>query len=113
MPRLCGSAGHTGFCGEKVLAGKDNVAGSTVEEDRSGDLLGARQGDAERAQARKEFELERVVSCSQGWRTKLNFRSGEPFDDRHRGTTLRTAPSDAELGGGSVWLELLFWRCPQ
>ena len=29
-----------------------------MEEDRRGDLLGARQKDAEQAEARKEFELE-------------------------------------------------------
>ena len=39
--RLCRSAGHTGVCGEKVLAGKDNVAASVMEGERRGDLLGA------------------------------------------------------------------------
>ena len=68
---------------------------------------------AERAEARKEFEFERVVSCGQRWRTQLNFRRREPFDDGHRGTTLRTAPSVAELGGGSTSLELLLWRYMQ
>jgi hypothetical protein len=84
-----------------------------MEEDGSGDLLGARQGDAERARAREEFEFERVVSCGQWWRTKLNLRRREPFDDGHQSTTLRTAPSVAELRGGSILLELLFWCCPQ
>ena len=39
--RLCRSAGHTGLRGEKVLAGKDNVAASVMEGERRGDLLGA------------------------------------------------------------------------
>ena len=84
-----------------------------MEEDGSGDLFGARQGDAERAQAREECEFERIASCGQRRRRKLNFGSREPFDDRHRSATLRTAPSVAELSGGSISLELLFWRCPQ
>ena len=58
VPRLCRSAGHMGLCGKKELAGKDNVVGSGMEEDRSGDLLGARQRDRERAQARRECEFE-------------------------------------------------------
>ena len=108
MPRACRSAGRTELGGEKLLAGKDNVAGDVMEGDRSGDLLGARQGDAERAPARKELGFERVVSCGQRWRTKLNFRSREPFDDGHRGATLMTAPSVAELSGGSISRELRF-----
>ena len=52
--------------GEKELAGKDNVVGSVMEEGRSGELLGARQRDAERAQARKEFAFERVVHAASG-----------------------------------------------
>ena len=62
MFRLCRSAGHTGLHGKKELAGEDNVVGSAMEEDRRGDLLGARQRDAERAEARKECEFERA-SC--------------------------------------------------
>jgi len=37
------------------------------------------------------FELERVASCRSGdhrWRAKLDFSSGESFDDHHRPTTL-------------------------
>jgi hypothetical protein len=61
---------------------------------------------------RSEPKRAELVSCGQGWRTKLNFRSREPFDDRHRGTTLGTVPSVAAIGEGRV-LELLFWRRPQ
>ena len=112
MARLCRSAGHTGVCAGELLAGKDNVVGSAREGGRRGDLLGAGQRNTEQAQARKEFELERVVSCGQWWRTKLNFRSREPFDDHHWCTTLGTVPSIAAMGEGRV-LELLFWLYPQ
>ena len=113
MPGLCRRAGHTEGYAEKLLAVEGSVVGRVMEEGRSGDWLGAKQRDAERARARKEFVFERVVSCSQRWRTKLNFRRREPFDNGHGGTTLRTAPGVAELGGESISLELLFWRCPQ
>jgi hypothetical protein len=49
--------------------------------------LTARQRDAQRLEVPRVFELERVVSCRRAdpwWRTKLNFGSGEPFDDLHR-----------------------------
>ena len=96
-----------------AVGGEDNVVGSAKEQGKSGDLLGVRQRDAERDEARREFEFDRVVSCGQRWRTKLDFRSREHFDDRHWGATLRTAPSVAELDGGSISPKLLFWRCPQ
>ena len=49
--------------------------------------LTARHRDAERLEVPRVFELERVVSCRRAdpwWRTKLDFGSGEPFDDLHR-----------------------------
>ena len=49
--------------------------------------------------------LEKVVSCRSRefrWRTKLDFGSGEPFDDLHRSTALRAAPNERVFGGGSV-----------
>ena len=61
----------------------------------------------------QRIRVRRVVSCGQRWRTKLNLRSRECFDDGHRGTALRTAPSVVERSGGSISLELLFWRSPQ
>jgi hypothetical protein len=58
--------------------------------------LMARHRDTERLGGRRVFELERVVSCRRAdpwWRTKLNFGSGEPFDDLHRSTAFRAAPT--------------------
>jgi hypothetical protein len=46
--------------------------------------LAARHRDAERPEGRRVFELERVVSCRRAdpwWRTKLDFGSGESFDE--------------------------------
>jgi hypothetical protein len=57
------------------------------------------------------FELENVVSCrsrEHRWRTKLDFSSGESFDDRHRPTTLGARPKIARTGGGG---RLLGLRC--
>ena len=52
----------------------------------------ARRRKSERADARKGFVLERVVSCGSsdesGRRTKLDFGSSKSFDDHHRSTTL-------------------------
>ena len=55
----------------------------------------------ERSEERRVFELERVASCRNAdlwWRTKLDFGSGESFDDLHRSTAFRAAP-----GSGSVF----------
>ncbi len=44
-----------------------------------------------RAETREGFELERVASCrsrEHRWSTKLDFSSGESFDDHHPRTTL-------------------------
>ena len=57
-------------------------------------FLAESQRDAERAEARGVFALERVVSCSRfhpRWRSKLDLGSGEPFDDLHGSATLGTA----------------------
>ena len=75
---------------------------------RSGirDLSAARRRGAERAEAREEFELERVVSCGnddQRWRTKLDLGSGKPLDDLHGAITLGAAPKIGRVfGGGGV-----------
>ena len=65
--------------------------------------LTARHRDTERRERRRVFELERVVSCRRAdawWRTKLNFGSGEPFDDLHRSTAFRAAPKIGTIFGG-------------
>jgi hypothetical protein len=70
-------------------------------EERIG--LTARHKDAERPEGRRVFELERVVSCRSAdpwWRTKLDFGSGEPFDDLHRSTAFRAAPKIGAIFGG-------------
>ena len=65
--------------------------------------LTAGHRDAERLEGRRVFELERVVSCRRAdprWRTKLDFGSGEPFDDLHWSTAFRAAPKDGTIFGG-------------
>src|ERR1700688_2263286 len=60
--------------------------------------------DTERADARKGFVLERVVSCGSGGesrrRTKLDFGSCKSFDDQHRSTTLGAESRDGGVTGG-------------
>jgi hypothetical protein len=76
--------------------------------------LTARHRDAERLEVARVFELERVVSCRNAdpwWRTKLDFGSGEPFDDLHRSTAFRAAPKIGTVFGGRgvlFGLRLLF-----
>ena len=56
------------------------------------------------------FELERVVSYRSAdlwWRTKLDFSSGEPFDDLHRSTAFRAAPKTKHVFSGSNVLSSL------
>jgi hypothetical protein len=72
--------------------------------------LTAGHRDAERLEGRRVFELERVVSCRRAdpwWRTKLNFGSGEPFDDLHRSTAFRAAPKTKRVFSGSNVLSSL------
>ena len=68
----------------------------------------SRQRDAERAEARGVFGLERSVSCRHadpGWRAQLDFCSGEALDDLHRSTAVRTAVKvGGVFGGGGVLL---------
>ena len=75
--------------------------------------LTAGHRDAQRLEGRRVFELERVVSCRNAdpwWRTKLDFGSGEPFDDLHRSTAFRAAPRIGEVfGGRGVLLGLRLW----
>ncbi len=76
--------------------------------------LTAGHRDAERLEGRRVFELERVVSCRRAdpwWRTKLNFGSGEPFDDLHRSTAFRAAPKSGAIFGGRGVLSGLRLLC--
>src|SRR5438132_924646 len=62
-----------------------------------------RHSDAQLLAVPSIFKLERVVSCRRAdtWlRTKLDFGSGEPFDDLHRSTTFRAAPKIGTIFGG-------------
>ena len=72
--------------------------------------LTARHRDRERPEGRRVLELEGVVSCRSAdpWRrTKLDFGSGEPFDDLHRSTAFGAAPRIGEVfGAGTVWFGL-------
>ena len=57
----------------------------------------------ERTEERGVFELETVVSSRNAqlwWRTKLDFGSGESFDDLHRSTAFRAAPGNGRVFGG-------------
>ena len=66
----------------------------------------ARRKSPGRFEMRESFELEKFVSCrsrDHWWRTKLDFGSGEPFDDLHRSTAFRAAPKiRGVFGGGTV-----------
>ena len=71
----------------------------------------ARQSGTERVETREEFELDRVASCSSRdhrWRTKLDFSSGEFFDEHHPPATLGARPEIVGTGGGDLLLGL---RC--
>jgi hypothetical protein len=94
--------------GEKV---SQRLWSKKVEE---GIGLTAGYKDTQRPEGRRVFELERVVSCRSTdpwWRTKLDFSSGEPFNDLHRSTAFRAAPKVGTIFGGRAvlfGLRLLF-----
>ena len=65
----------------------------------------ARHRGTERVETREEFELDRVASCSSRdhrRRTKLDFSSGESFDEHHPPATLGASPEIAGTGGGDL-----------
>ena len=71
----------------------------------------ARHRGTERVETREEFELDKVASCSSGdhrRRTKLDFSSGESFDDHHPPATLGARPEIVGTSGGDLLLGL---RC--
>src|SRR5260370_5801103 len=89
---------------------RKRIASSVVESGKRPAV--PREGTEVRSAWENTFELERVASCrsrDQRWRTKLDFSSGESFDDHHRPTTLGTRPKIARTGGGGLRLGL---RCP-
>jgi hypothetical protein len=103
VPRLCCRARHMTPCSRKLAtATKDRKdGGQKMLEEGIG--LTARHRDAQRMEGRRVFELERVVSCRNAdpwWRTKLDFGSGEPFDDLHWSTAFRAAPKIGTIFGG-------------
>jgi len=62
-----------------------------------------RRTGTEPAETRKEFEIEKVVSCSSGGqrrRTKLDLESRELLDDHHRAATLGASPKFMRVAGG-------------
>src|SRR5260370_23507252 len=75
------------------------------------------QEATDRAETREGFELGRVASCrsrEHRWRTKLDFSSGEAFDDNHRPTTLGAAPEIARVVGAGLGLVgLRSCSCPE
>ena len=78
-----------------------------LKRQEEGICLAGRQRDAECAEARGVFGLERSVSCCRagpGWGAKLDFRGGEPLDDLHRSTAVGTAVKvGGVFSGGSVF----------
>ena len=55
----------------------------------------ARRKGANRAEAREEYELERMLSCCNGdrrRRAKLDFSSRKPLEELHRATALGAVP---------------------
>ena len=84
-----------------------------LKKPQEGICWGARQRSAARLATRESSELESVVSCrdqDHGWRAKLNFGRGKPFDDLHWSTAFRAAPKTGRVfGGGSMLLGLRFW----
>jgi len=69
-----------------------------------------RRSGTGRPEGCRVFELEKVVSCRSAdlwWRTKLDFSSGEPFDDLHRSTAFRAAPKTKRVFSGSNVLSSL------
>ena len=95
MPRLCCRARHTDTVRAEIGYGEKVSQRRWSKKLEEGIGLTARHRDAQRLEGRRVFELERVVSCRNAdpwWRTKLDFGSGEPFDDLHRSTAFRAAP---------------------
>ena len=101
-------------CARKIGNGEKVSRRRRSKKLEEGIGLTARHKDTERPEGRRVFELERVVSCRRAdpwWRTKLNFGSGEPFDDLHRSTAFRAAPKSGTIFGGRGVLSSLRLLC--
>ncbi len=86
---------------------RKRIVKSVVEELERNSV--PRQGTEVRSGWKHAFELERVASCrsrDHWWRTKLDFSSGESFDDPHRPTTLGAKPKIVRIRGGDRLLGL-------
>ena len=93
------------------------MASTVVEEACRQNCLVEQQRGTDRAEARRDFALERVVSCSRfdpRWRSQLDLGSGEPFDDLHGSATVRTAIKLCSVfGRGGVFFGRWLWGCAQ
>src|SRR5882762_8669422 len=90
---------------------RKRIVKSVVEELEKEIRSAPRHRGTERVETREGFEWERVASCrsrDHRWRTKLDFSSGESFDDHHRPATLGARPKIARTGGRDLLLGL---RC--
>ena len=87
-------------CGERVWCRR------WLKKGKKEDCPTARRRGANRAEAREEYELQRVLSCCNGdrrRRAKLDLSSRKPLDDLHRATALGTVPKIGRVfGGGDV-----------
>jgi hypothetical protein len=103
VPRLFCRSRHITPCARKVASGEKVSQRLWLKKLEEGIGLTTRHRDAELLEVPGVFALERVVSCRSAdpwWRTKLNFGSGEPFDDLHRSTAFRAAPRIGTVFGG-------------
>jgi hypothetical protein len=107
VPRLCCRGTTHDTLGAELATAKKYREGCGSKKLEEGIGLTARHSGTERPEERELFELERVVSCRSAdpwWRTKLDFSSGESFNDLHRSTAFRAAPRIGEVFGGRVVL---------
>ena len=102
MSRLCCRAQPSTWHDRRVGSGGKSIAQAVVEG--AGRKDEGRPPDREVVGTPKCAEVSRVggrsASCGiadRWWRTKLDFGSGEAFDDSHRSTALRAAPRRSSL----------------
>jgi hypothetical protein len=91
----CAEAVPQGTTHDKVRAKSDSGHKVWMKKLEEGIDRATRHSSVERSEERGVFELERVVSCRNAqlwWRTKLEFCSGEPFDDFHWSAAFGAAP---------------------